>query len=179
MLENPSMSTVVKNCGQSAIWAARLANRLDKPTVITLQGPLGAGKTTFARAFIRARARADGMAPPREIPSPSFSLIQIYDLPSGPIWHMDAYRLEKSEDAWEIGLEEALKHTLLLEWPEPIITVLPKLHVKVALTPTQGLAQGLERHLSFEGISFGTGRRAPRKTPPPEDAPPEDAQETL
>ena len=73
--------------------------------MIALHGDLGAGKTTFARAFIRARAQGAAIG---EIPSPTFTLVQVYDLPSGAIWHFDLYRLTRPDQVWELGLEEAL-----------------------------------------------------------------------
>lgn len=81
---------------------------------ILLEGELGAGKTTFARAFIRARAGAA-----TEVVSPTFMLLQDYDLPEGyHIWHYDLYRLEHDSELQELGLEDALAEGItLIEWP--------------------------------------------------------------
>src|SRR6201999_3095288 len=104
----------------TAMFAASLA-RLARPgDIITLKGELGAGKTSFARAFIRAR----GDAP--EVPSPTFTLVQVYDFPEGAIWHFDGYRLRDPEEAWELGIEEAFDRGIsLIEWPECFGSLIP------------------------------------------------------
>jgi tRNA threonylcarbamoyl adenosine modification protein YjeE len=68
--------------------------------VLALHGGLGSGKTSFARAFLRARAGD----PLLEVPSPTFTLVQVYDLPGGAIWHLDLYRLAAPEEVWELGI---------------------------------------------------------------------------
>lgn len=94
--------------------AAAIAASARLGDLIALTGDLGAGKTAFARAFVRARAGAD-----IDVPSPTFTLVQTYDLPSGPIWHVDLYRTERPEEARELGLDEALADAIvLIEWPE-------------------------------------------------------------
>ena len=101
--------------------AASLARRARRGDVFGLSGGLGAGKTAFARYFIRARGAAD-----EEVPSPTFTLVQTYETQDVPIWHFDMYRLEKPRDAFELGLEDALADGIaLIEWPERIATLLP------------------------------------------------------
>src|SRR5882672_4489738 len=92
----------------TAAFAARISALAEIGDVIALRGNLGAGKTTFARAFIRARGCAE------EVPSPTFTLAQIYELASAAIWHFDLYRLESPEDAWELGIEEAFSDGISL-----------------------------------------------------------------
>ncbi len=83
--------------------------------VVALRGDLGAGKSTFARAAIRARLGDDEA----EVPSPTFSLVQTYDAAGGSISHCDLYRLDGEDAAAELGLDEALtRGSLLVEWPE-------------------------------------------------------------
>ena len=95
--------------------ATRLAALVRPGDVLALSGGLGAGKTTFARAFLRARAGD----PALEVPSPTFTLVQAYDLPGGAVWHLDLYRLSDPSEVWELGIEEALADAILLvEWPE-------------------------------------------------------------
>jgi len=105
--------------------ARRLAAIAEAGDVIGLSGELGAGKTTFARAFIAAfAARAGEMAD--EVPSPTFTLAQIYESAAGVIWHFDLYRLERAEDAFELGIEDAFADGIsLIEWPERIAALLP------------------------------------------------------
>ena len=94
--------------------AATLSTAARRGDVITLQGVLGAGKTTFARAFIQALN-------PKilEVPSPTFTLVHVYDEQPLPIWHFDLYRLKSAEEVYELGIEEAFATALsLIEWPE-------------------------------------------------------------
>ena len=112
----------------TAALAARLAAAAAAGDVIALSGELGAGKTSFARAFIRARGGAE------TVPSPTFTLVQIYDLPGGAVWHFDLYRLRRPEEAWELGIEDAFHDAIsLIEWPERIAALLPAARLDIAL----------------------------------------------
>ena len=95
-------------------FAARLAACLRPGDMVGLEGDLGAGKSELARAVIRALAGAE-----IEVPSPSFTLVQHYDLPRFPVVHADLYRLSDAGEVGELGLDEALQAgALLVEWPE-------------------------------------------------------------
>lgn len=111
--------------------ARRLA-RLARPgDTITLSGDLGAGKTEFARAFVRARLDR----PDEEVPSPTFTLVQIYGDGEDEIWHADLYRLARPEEVQELGLEDAFGHAVvLLEWPDRIARLLPRDRLDIAIT---------------------------------------------
>jgi tRNA threonylcarbamoyladenosine biosynthesis protein TsaE len=101
--------------------------------VVALAGDLGAGKTTFARALIAAFAAEAGQAPP-EVPSPTFTLVQIYEFPRAALWHFDLYRIERPDDALELGIEEALTEGIaLVEWPERLGPLLPVRRIEVRL----------------------------------------------
>jgi tRNA threonylcarbamoyl adenosine modification protein YjeE len=95
--------------------AARLADVLQGGDVVALQGDLGAGKTEFARALIRARAGAE-----IDVPSPTFTIMQDYPLDGLTIRHIDLYRLADPDELFELGLEEAPgeDEAWLVEWPE-------------------------------------------------------------
>lgn len=102
--------------------------------VIALSGPLGAGKSCFARAAIAERTDEENA------PSPTFGLVHTYPVDDGPpgfsIWHFDLYRLDRPEDVRELGLEEALdRDACLIEWPERVAHLLPQstLLVKISL----------------------------------------------
>ncbi len=103
--------------------------------ILALQGDLGAGKTVFARAFVRALC-----GPETEVPSPTFTLVQIYDSAVGQIFHFDLYRLEHAEEALELGLDEAFADGIcLIEWPERLGHLLPA--DCLTLTLTYGTAE--------------------------------------
>jgi tRNA threonylcarbamoyl adenosine modification protein YjeE len=98
--------------------------------LITLSGELGAGKTTFARAFIRALANGSH----EEIPSPTFTLVQTYATARMPVAHFDLYRLSMPSELDELGLDHALKGGLaLVEWPERAGGILPHSRLDIAL----------------------------------------------
>jgi len=113
--------------------------------VIALKGELGSGKTYFARAFIGEE----------EVPSPTFTLVQIYDRPQGRIWHFDLYRLEAPDQAIELGIEEAFASGIsLIEWPERLGRLIPAEHLEIALS----FAVAPEAR---DAAIAGTGRWAP------------------
>jgi tRNA threonylcarbamoyladenosine biosynthesis protein TsaE len=116
----------------TAALAAKLAAIAQGGDVIALMGPLGAGKTSFARGFIRALCGAK-----EEVPSPTFTLVEIYERTGAPpIWHFDLYRLKQAEEVYELGFEEALAAAILLiEWPERLGSLLPREHLEVRLSP--------------------------------------------
>lgn len=114
----------------TAAFGAALGGQLAPGDVVGLSGPLGAGKTTLARAAISALT---GLA---EAPSPTFGLVETYESPRFTLWHFDLYRLEKAEEVWELGLEEAMDGgVLVIEWPERIMPLLPASMLLIRLTP--------------------------------------------
>ncbi len=104
----------------TAAFAARVSAVAAAGDIIALKGDLGAGKTSFARAFIRARGGEE------EVPSPTFTLVQIYEVGPAAIWHFDLYRLNSPDEAWELGIEDAFAEAIsLIEWPERLGLLLP------------------------------------------------------
>lgn len=96
--------------------AEALAPRLRAGDVVLLHGPIGAGKTHFARALIQAL-----LPVPEDVPSPTFTLVQTYEVEAFEIWHADLYRLRGPADVIELGMIEAFETALcLVEWPEKL-----------------------------------------------------------
>jgi tRNA threonylcarbamoyladenosine biosynthesis protein TsaE len=111
----------------TAALATRLARLARRGDVIALKGELGTGKTSFARAFIRSRARNDEI-----VPSPTFTLVQVYELPDLSIWHVDGYRLRHPDEASELGLEDAFHDGVsLIEWPERLGPLVPDRRLEI------------------------------------------------
>lgn len=111
-------------------FAAAVAARAQPGDVIALRGELGSGKTSFARAFIQARGGHEA------VPSPTFTLVQVYELADAAVWHIDAYRLRDPEEAWELGIEEAFRDGVsLIEWPERLRGLVPARRLEIALSP--------------------------------------------
>jgi len=118
------------NEAATAELAGRLAQLVRPGDVIALEGDLGSGKTSLARAFIRSLAGAE-----EDVPSPTFTLVQVYDYDGGTIWHFDLYRLEKPEDALELGIEDAFADGVsLIEWPDRLGSWLPPERLVVRLS---------------------------------------------
>ena len=96
----------------TATVGARLAPLLRPGDVVTLDGPLSAGKTTLVRGLIGALGHEG------EVPSPSFAIVQPYDALVPPVWHVDLYRIEDSGELAELGLDDIEEQgVLLIEWP--------------------------------------------------------------
>ena len=131
---------------------ARLAGRAAALAVagdaLLLEGPLGAGKTAFARAFLRA-ATGDALL---EVPSPSFTLLQEYTTARGPVTHFDLWRLDGPPDRnvaalSELGWEEARDGIVLVEWPDRLGPLRPA----TALTLKFSFGMGDARQVRLYG----------------------------
>lgn len=118
----------------TAALAARLAALLQPGDVVLLAGDLGAGKSFLARALIRAAAGE----PELEVPSPTFTLVQSYDLPAGELWHFDLYRLAAPDEVLELGWDEARLGICLVEWPDRLGPLTPADRLKIELAHGPG-----------------------------------------
>ena len=133
--------------------AAELLALFSRPgDLLALRGDLGAGKTTFARAFIRA-ALDD---PAAEVPSPTFTLVQTYETSRFPISHVDLYRVASVSELEQLGFDEAVANgVMLLEWPERAEAALPPARLEIRI---ESLADPALRTL----LLIGLGEWAPR-----------------
>ncbi|WP_206934447.1 tRNA (adenosine(37)-N6)-threonylcarbamoyltransferase complex ATPase subunit type 1 TsaE [Roseococcus thiosulfatophilus] len=126
------MNLIVSTLAETEALAARLARLACPGDVILLRGPLGAGKSALARAFLRA-ASGD---PALEVPSPTFTLVQSYPLPGGiTAHHYDLYRLDGPGGLMELGWDEAREGIVLVEWPERLGALAPDTALEVTLEP--------------------------------------------
>src|SRR3981081_563934 len=126
-----TFSLALSNETATAHLMADLALLIGPGDVITLSGDLGAGKTAAARALIRYLADDDTL----EVPSPTFTLAQIYDLPPYPLVHADLYRVNDASELEEIGLSPLPEGTVaLIEWPDRAPGALPPGRIDIALS---------------------------------------------
>ncbi|TAL37195.1 tRNA (adenosine(37)-N6)-threonylcarbamoyltransferase complex ATPase subunit type 1 TsaE [Phenylobacterium sp.] len=126
-----------------------VAAQLRPGEAVCLTGPLGAGKSTLARALVRALTTPD-----EEVPSPTFTLVQFYEGPRLAVAHFDLYRLSDPDEAYEIGLDEALDAgAAVIEWPERLEGRLPldRLDIEIALAENGGRTARLTPHGAWEG----------------------------
>ena len=146
----PTFSLFLPDEAATERLGASLATRLRPRDVVALQGGLGVGKTTLARAILRA-ASGD---PALIVPSPTFTLVEIYDTPMGVFWHFDLYRLEEPEQVFELGWEEARADGMaLVEWAERLGTLLPRERLTVTLAMEgDGRRADLEGEARFGGL---------------------------
>ena len=108
---------------------AWLSGYLGRGDCVLLSGPIGAGKSHLARAFIRAR-----LGRMEDVPSPTFTLVQTYDA-DVEIWHADLYRLSHPDEVIELGLEDAFSCAIcLIEWPDRLGDLAPKDAIRITLS---------------------------------------------
>jgi tRNA threonylcarbamoyladenosine biosynthesis protein TsaE len=116
----------------TAALGARLAERARPGDVLLLEGPLGAGKSSLARAFIRTLMQDERLT----VPSPTFTLVQAYETPGGAeVWHYDLWRLDGPGGLTELGWDEAAgQKIVLVEWPDRLGPLTPPgaLHLRLS-----------------------------------------------
>jgi tRNA threonylcarbamoyladenosine biosynthesis protein TsaE len=125
----PTLTLDLPDAEATEALGARLAARARPGDVILLEGPIGAGKSCLARAFIRTRLGRE-----EEVPSPTFTLVQVYEAEGVEIWHADLYRLTHPDEVWELGLDDAFSTAIcLVEWPDRLGAHVPPdaLHLKL------------------------------------------------
>jgi tRNA threonylcarbamoyladenosine biosynthesis protein TsaE len=140
----PDVTRDLVDEAETAALARALAACARPGDVIALAGNLGAGKTSFARAFVRAFHGDEE----EEVPSPTFTLVQTYPGPRGELWHVDAYRLKDPDEILELGLDDAFPDDILLiEWPDRLGPHLPRRRLEITLShgPTEASRRAILR----------------------------------
>ena len=125
------MMLILPDLAATERFADRLAALVSPGDAILLSGPLGAGKTAFARAFLRAACGDPGL----DVPSPTFTLVQRYDSPAGPIHHFDLWRLDDASALEELDWDSARDGIVLVEWPERLGSLTPPDALILTLVP--------------------------------------------
>ena len=139
---------ILRDEAATARLGAAIARALKPGEAVCLSGPLGAGKSTLARALVRALTTPD-----EDVPSPTFTLVQFYEGAALKIAHFDLYRLTDPDEAYEIGLDEALDDgAAVIEWPERLAGRLPldRLDVEIAIQGEGRIAR-LSPHGAWKG----------------------------
>jgi len=152
-------SLVSASPAETTALAHGMAGVLRPGDVLLLDGPIGAGKTHFARSLIRA---VQGPGSDEDIPSPTFTLVQTYDSPKGEIWHADLYRLTNPGEVPELGLEDAFETAIcLVEWPDRLGSAQP--HAALTL---RFVTKGDDtREIAFSGAGDWAARLSPALHP--------------
>jgi tRNA threonylcarbamoyladenosine biosynthesis protein TsaE len=129
---------------QLAAWGREFARSLPRPAVIALQGELGAGKTTLARAICAELGVTE------KVTSPTFALVHRYAANGSLVYHVDAYRLKPDDNARDLGFDEMLADrgaVVLVEWPERLGSHAPPFTHRIALSYSD---DGARRHIELK-----------------------------
>jgi tRNA threonylcarbamoyladenosine biosynthesis protein TsaE len=131
-------------------WGVRMGRQITPPLVVTLDGDLGAGKTTLARAICR------GFGVTEEVTSPTFSIVHVYDAAKAPVYHIDLYRLSGPADLQNIGWDDIVQADalLLIEWPDRAGHLIPADHLPIELRYVENAP---DRRVLYAGGYLGTG----------------------
>ncbi|MDX1500160.1 MAG: tRNA (adenosine(37)-N6)-threonylcarbamoyltransferase complex ATPase subunit type 1 TsaE [Woeseiaceae bacterium] len=123
------MKLVLPDEGATAAFAARFAAALPADfgvRLVLLEGELGAGKSTFARAVLRALGHRGA------VPSPTYTLVEPYETAAGNVYHIDLYRIGSEEELYFLGFDELDDGLVLVEWPERAPTLRSRADVKIS-----------------------------------------------
>jgi tRNA threonylcarbamoyladenosine biosynthesis protein TsaE len=132
-----SLTLFLPETEQTELLGRLLAQQHLAPAVVYLCGDLGAGKTTFSRGFIQACGHRGA------VKSPTYTLVEPYDLPGGKVFHLDLYRLNDPGELEFLGLTDLLAEggVCLIEWPERATTQLPPADLTIRLQHAKGARQ--------------------------------------
>tara|TARA_R110002072_G_scaffold182463_1_gene338597 strand:- start:669 stop:1160 length:492 start_codon:yes stop_codon:yes gene_type:complete len=140
------LQSEVRSLAESAALAERVSEILKPGDIIALGGTLGAGKTAFVRALVRALAREE-----IDVPSPTYNLLLTYDFDDFCLYHYDLYRLEAPEEAFELDIDEAFDSGVsVIEWPDRLGRYLPESNLRIEIT-AEDAGNSEARLFSFYG----------------------------
>lgn len=132
---------------QTETFARSLAPVLRAGDTVLLEGEIGAGKSFLSRAIIQARLAQEGRL--EDVPSPTFTLVQVYELADVDIWHCDLYRLSSVDEVFELGLEEAFESAIcLVEWPDRLLELTPQAALRISLAAPPGAETSRDMEIS-------------------------------
>ena len=135
----------IKNEAETQSLAKQIGDILEVKDFVALRGDLGAGKTSFSRSLIRSLGQDD-----QDVPSPTFTLVQFYELPKFTLWHFDLYRIKHPEEIYELGWEDACHEGVVLtEWPENLGNLIPEDRIEIEIFFT---GKDEERIVTIKGL---------------------------
>lgn len=142
-MTEPIFSAAAIDETQLKALARRVAAHLDTGDVVLLKGPVGAGKSTFARSAIKSILLQE-----EDVPSPTFTLVQMYETTKGPLWHCDLYRANSALELEELGLSDAFSTAIcMIEWPEVLGDIGTDRALTITLAATNdGMSRSLDMH---------------------------------
>ena len=154
IIENIVLNLTVTIEADTQRIARDIASLVQVGDIIALSGDLGTGKTVFSRAFIHALGGRG------EVPSPTFTMVQSYDLGSLIVHHLDLYRMEQPEDAFELGIEELFTTGVtLVEWPARLGVYLPNDRLNLMISHPRRLSNAnTVRTITLEGVGSWQSR---------------------
>lgn len=134
MATSQTHSISLASPGETADFAVTIGAALTPGDTLLLEGSVGAGKTHFARSLIQSL-----LPLPEDVPSPTFTLVQTYEVPAGDIWHADLYRLTATSEIEELGLVAAFETDIcLIEWPDRLGDLAPPHALSVCIEAGEG-----------------------------------------
>lgn len=115
-------------------WGRRLGRQITPPLVVTLDGDLGAGKTTLARAI------CGGYGVSEDVTSPTFAIVHVYDAPKSPVYHLDLFRLDGPRELQNVGWDDIVlsDSLVVIEWPDRAAEQIPRDHLPIQLRHVAG-----------------------------------------
>ncbi len=137
--------------------ASSVLEHLESKTLV-FNGTMGAGKTTFINALLKAM-QSDDVAT-----SPTFSIVNEYTIPNDKIYHFDFYRIESLDEAYNFGIEDYLSsnHWLFMEWPERIEELLPEDAQTIIITDIKDNKRSLKLTINTNHLTENTAMTEPK-----------------